>query len=114
MPPPSLTTIRKLRRVHKKHAREIALVARAIEQLVARLIELNNNAVNESNAVVGNDSVNVYTFGFDEHGSIDEQIERDETINGPGFVDLLNTARATANYAQRVAETTPPLLLPFE
>ncbi len=114
MPRPSQEAILKLRDLHKKDAAKVARLARIIELSAKRLVKIQRDTVNKAKELAGNDYEDYHTVGFDAHGSIDEQNDRSEPVSGPGFVDIMDTTRATADYAQRVAESTPPLSLPSE
>lgn len=114
MPRPSQEALCQLRDLHKKHAAKVARLARIIERSAKRLVRIQRDTDRAAKAIAGNDYEKYHVVGFDEHGSIDEQNGRSEPVTGPGFVDIMDTARATADYAQRVAESTPPLPLPSE
>ena len=113
MPPvrPNPQVIADLRKVRHKYAPAVARTARMIETLAKRLVKLQREAVKEAKAVAGNNS---HMVGFDEHGSIETQNNRSVPVIGPGFVDIMDTARATADNAELVAKETTPPPLPSE
>ncbi len=52
--------------------------------------------------------------GLDEHGPLADQNERGDMPEGPGRVDIVDTARAMADYAAGVAAEESPHDLPSE
>ena len=114
MSTPNPRMMAELRKLHQKHARAVARTARMIEKLANRLVRLQRETVREAKAIAGNKYEVDHAVGFDAHSPIDKKNTKYEPDTGPTFVDIMNTARATANYAERVAEATPPLPLPSE
>lgn len=103
-----------LRKLHQKHARAVARTARMIEKLANRLVRIQRETAREAKKIAGNKYEIDHAVGFDEHGPLDKQNTKYEPVTGPGFVNIMRTARATADYAERVAEATSPLPLPSE
>ncbi len=108
MPRPTKDQVIDLRKVHQENAAKVGRLARIIEMCAKRLIKLQNKTDRKAKAIAGKHFKFFHTVGFDEHGPLEDQIERGDLPTGAGFIDIMDTARATADYAEFVARTKPP------
>jgi hypothetical protein len=69
---------------------------------------LHNKIHKQVIAVLGKHYKEDHDVGFDKHGPLGEQNERDDVPMGQGIVNIVGTASAMAAHAARVAgEATP-------
>ena len=101
-----------LRVIHHKYAARVARQATLLHLAAKKLHALQRALEKEATAAAGAGYKEWHDVGYDEHGALAEQTERGET--GPGLVDIVDTARAIAHYAGRVAGEAAPPALPSE
>ena len=101
-----------LRTIHHKYAARVARQATLLHFAAKKLHALQRALEKEATAAAGAGYKEWHDVGYDEHGALAEQTERGET--GPGLVDIVDTARAMAHYAGRVAGEAAPPALPSE
>ena len=100
-----------LRTIHHKYAARVARQATLLHMTAKRLQALQRAIEKEAKAVAGVGYKEWHDVGYDMNGPLDEILERGEIPEGPGIVDIVDTARAIATYAGRVAgeAVAPPL-----
>ena len=103
-----------LRKLHHDNAPKVARLARILQLTAERLHKIHVKIDKEAIRIAGKNYKDDHSVGFDEHGPLDEQTHRGDLPTGPGIVDIMDTARAMASYAGRVAAEATPLTLPSE
>ena len=103
-----------LRAIHHKYAVQVARQAAVVHLAAKRLLALQKAIEREALAVAGPEYKEWHDVGYDTYGSLQEQTEQGETPLGAGIVDLVTTARQSADYAGRVAAEREPPTLPSE
>ena len=103
-----------LRVIHHKYAARVARQATLLHLAAAKLHALQRALEKEAEVAAGKGYREWHDVGYDEHRPLAEQTERGELPTGPGLVDIVDTARAIAHYAGRVAGEAVPPALPSE
>jgi hypothetical protein len=103
-----------LRLIHHKYAARVAHQATLLHLTAKKLHALQRALEKEATAAAGKGYREWRDVGYDEHGPLAEQTERGELPTGPGLVDIVDTARAIALYAGRVAGEAVAPALPSE
>ena len=104
-----------LRAIHHKHAAKAARLALIINRASKSLLNLDVKMEKEARVVAGaHYKKEGHQIDFNKYDPLAEQNYRGEISEGPGIVDILDTSRAIAAYATRVAAEANPPPLPSE
>jgi hypothetical protein len=100
-----------LRVVHHKHTAEAARLAHLLHVVSKNQLNLHKQMYKKAGTIEGKYCTNDHQVGFEEHGPLANQNERDDIPIDQGIVNIVDTASAMAAYSARVAgEATPPQL----
>ncbi len=104
-----------LRAIHHKNAAKAARLALIIHGASKSLLDLHAKMHREAIAVAGaHYKKEDHQIDFNQYDALEEQNYRGEISLGPGIIDILDTSRAIAAYATRVAAEANPPPLPSE
>jgi hypothetical protein len=104
-----------LRAIHHKNAAKAARLALIIHRASKSLLNLHAKMDKEARIAAGaHYKKEGHQIDFNKYDTLAEQSYRGEIPEGPGIVDILDTSRAIAAYARRVAAEANPPPLPSE
>ena len=104
-----------LRAIHHKHAAKAARLALIIHGASKSLLNLHAKMHREAIVVAGaHYKKEDHKIDYNQYDALEEQNYLGEIALGPGIIDILDTSRAIAAYATRVADAAIPPPLPSE
>jgi hypothetical protein len=104
-------SVRELHAVHHTHAAKAACLAHLLHMVSNTLLSLHKKMHKEAIAVADMHYKDDNQVCINKHGPLADHTENGDLFTGPGIIDIVDTARAMAAYAARIAgEATLPLL----
>jgi hypothetical protein len=102
---------RALRVVHREHAAEVVVHARAIQKHAKKLVKIQARIDAKARVIAGDDYKEYHDVGYDVYGPMASQrLVDDGGIIGTGFGDVVEMAQEVAVYAARIAADKDAML----